>query len=388
MPKQLEITDRIERLMRAATGDESLDTSALAVFETTLVDTRPLNKRGSIFDQGRITRATLSEMAEHLSSGNTIPLHTLHRQGAELPVGRVFHAEVADMEDGHAELIGYFFLPNVRTELVSDINNSVLNSVSVGLKSKKMLCSECGWDYLGEDASFMHLWDRTCENDHTVGKDGVYVNMAGMDTWYETSLVSEGAARKAKIASRSAARLSQDQLEQLAADGHSVPEAVVLFAEFTEEKKVPNANKGGEQATAVIELVNLHAAAKADLALVQAKVTDLEAQIAALTAERDELKAASTDDALKASLEEAQAQVAQFDGVAEFLAEQCKAALIASGQENPEVPETIEAQMAAIKEAGVKLHQLFPEGGAAQAANSGEEAPDRPVNLDAFRVRK
>ena len=63
MPKSLVITPHIASQIRAGVGDDNLDVSNFAVFEAVFLSTKPLNKRGSIFQGARVSRATLSEMA-------------------------------------------------------------------------------------------------------------------------------------------------------------------------------------------------------------------------------------------------------------------------------------------------------------------------------------
>lgn len=392
MPKQLEITSELEARIRAASGDDNLDVTSLAVFETVLADSRPLNKRGSLFDKGRISRTTLAAMVGHLGDGTVVPLHTLHRYGDEMPVGRVFHAQVFDTDDGEAELIGQFFVPKHKAELVADIDTGTLNSVSVGVLSEKLLCSECGWDYRGEDATFLHLWDRTCANDHTIGKDGVHVRLTGLDAWMETSLVSEGAVPRAKIASRSAAKLDAGELERLAASNID-PRAIILTADFKEKGLPMSGTKDGAHVDPMA-LVSQLTKASSDLALAQASLAGKEQEIEGLKAKitnlETQLEAAGTPN------EELQAQLATANKVADdakaALTEHCKAALIASGKADQEVPEDVTAMLSIINEAGVKLHQLIPEGGrgrgATDATDDETEQKDRRARLSAFKLAR
>src|SRR5680860_1334153 len=143
--KQLDVTDEmLEQIRFVADSDVTADD--IVVFEATAVNTLPLNKTGSIFENARITRATLTHMAESVNSKNeSVPLHTLHLQGDELPVGKVFHAYVQDLADGQAELRAHFYLARSESKLIEKMNLGILDEVSIGLKSKELLCSKCGW---------------------------------------------------------------------------------------------------------------------------------------------------------------------------------------------------------------------------------------------------
>lgn len=244
--KQMDVTAEMLTQIQFV-ADTDLTADDIVVFEASAVNTLPLNKRGSIFEDGRITRSTLTQMAESVNSKNeSVPLHTLHMQGDELPVGKVFYAYVQDMPDGNSELRAQFYLARSEADLIEKVNLGILDEVSIGMKSKQLLCSKCGWDYFGEDVDFLHLWDRTCSNDHTIGVDGTHAVLSGLDSWMELSLVSRGAASKAKIHGRAKKVMPQEQQDRIAASGHS-PDVVSLFASPTlPQKEEPNmADKPG-----------------------------------------------------------------------------------------------------------------------------------------------
>lgn len=390
MAKNLQITEKLASLIKAAVGDDEIDTSSISVFEAVLANTLPLDKAGSIFDKARMSRSMLISMAALLGPDSTVPLHTMHMQHSELPVGRVFHADITEDENGETVLRGLFFIPNEKTDLVADINSSTLDEVSVGVKADKMLCSECGWDYLGEDATFDHLWTRTCANDHTIGEDGVHLNLVGLDTWTELSLVSVGAVRDPKILSRSKAQLSAETIERLAASGMPA-EAVVLFATYKETPIMAKGeNDGGTKKSAELDVTALfdkHGEVVAELATANATVETLTAQVEALTKERDELtaKAGDTDETVAAELKAAKETL---DEVTKFLAEHAKAALVASGEDDPKVPEGATELVAAITAAGVKLHQIVGADGTAQTAAQKADSESLKASKSAFRTRR
>lgn len=386
MAKNLNISPRIEELIKAAVGDDEIDLGQLSVFEAFFANTRPISKRGSIFDGAQISRSTLTAMAEYVNTGNSVPLHTLHRQSNELPVGRVFHATVEDDSDGNSSLRGLFYIPTSEEDLIAGINIDTLDEVSVGLKSKKLLCSDCGFDFFGPDAGFMHLFDRTCDENHTVGEDGCHVQLVGLDLWAELSLVSKGAANNPKILSRSKAIFDNEIRERLAASGVT-PEAVVLFATCKEEIMSQKQGNDGMATVDVTQLIEEVVSLKADATSSEKQIVDLTASIEVLTAERDELKknAETTDEELKASFETAKASLEEITA---FLTEHTKAALVASGQNDPKVPEDAGEMIKAITEAGVKLHQVIGAGAQSSSSNTDVEDTRKAASFAAFKTRR
>lgn len=299
-----EMLAQIERVTGTSMAAEDI-----AVFETTALNTKPLNKAGSIFNQATVTEDTMRQMAAALNSGaESVPLHTLHAQGYELPIGKVFQGEVIKTTDG-AELRAMFYLPASETTMVEKINLGIIDEVSVGLKSKAMLCSKCGFDYLDADSSFEHFWDQTCANGHTIGVDGTHVVLSGMDKWMELSLVSRGAANQAKILGRTKQVMAKETYDRIAASGQ-IPEAVVLFtaSDKKEIKSMDPETKAaldalGAQLAGLTELVNASLTPKepTEAELAAAAAAEAEAA-AALAAETSELAA------LKTELEEAKAE--------------------------------------------------------------------------------
>lgn len=255
--KAVEMTDELLAQIERITGT-TVSASDIVVFEASVANTRPLNKMGSIFNQGRITEDTLRQMASALNAGEeSVPLHTLHMQGGELPIGKVFQAEVLATSDGDAELRAMFYLPASESALVEKINLGIIDEVSIGLKSKQLLCSKCGFDYFSADAGFENLYSMTCDAGHTVGDDGTHVKLAGLDKWMELSLVSRGAASKPKILGRTKQIMSKETYDRIAADGLP-PEAVVLFTasdELQARTGNPEYDNQGEMAKSQMRMV-------------------------------------------------------------------------------------------------------------------------------------
>ena len=148
-----------------------MDISTFAVFEARMLSTEPVSQKG-FHDGARVSRSTLVEMEEFVNtSGTNIPLQTMHDTRV-LPVGRVFSAKIRDLPTGETELIGRFYIAasdNFKKSLIADIESSTIDEVSVGLLAKHAFCSECGFDYFGEDADFINILTMTCDKDHTIG---------------------------------------------------------------------------------------------------------------------------------------------------------------------------------------------------------------------------
>lgn len=372
MGRRLDITAEIEALLRQRV-DANIETSNVAVFRATAVTTIPLRRRGGLFQGARIQRDMLEGMVGYVAAGNTVPIKIQHRAD-DLPNGQVFDAELVNRSDGQTEVQVLFMLPVGASETIdtyiAQLDAGVVREVSIGALSKQILCSECNFDYMGPEASWEHHYELTCENGHTIGKDGVHVKLQGFSDWFELSLVDRGASPGATIHSKP--KLSQAASERLAANDVPVG-MLVLYASngstevSTEEKpKMSEAANQSDLATKVVELSEKFAGAKADLVVAlnerdsfKRKVETLEAQ---LNARGEELTQ------IQASLEAA--KTAQ-DALVAFLSEQLQAARVALGQKAGDTPKDPEALVAALKETGLKIHQMFGVSGVSQPADSG-----------------
>lgn len=364
--KQVEITDEILAQIERVTKT-SLDPNNLVVFEAAALSTNAIHKPGSIYHGARPSRQLLVEAASALNEGTeSVPLHTLHMQGEQLPVGRVFRAQVVDEVDGSSTLRAMFYLPRSESELIEKINLSVLDEVSVGIKSKEAVCSKCGFDYFGPEADFTHLFAQTCENGHTIGEDGVHIKLVGLDKWMELSLVSRGASDKPKILSRPKQILSKDEYDRMAASGKPL-EALVLFT----STKMENPLMAEENAQAEEEAAAIEAAAA------EAAAAEAEAEAAAAEAEAEggEENEEMTFDA-KAAIEALQAQVT--DLLAKF-AEEPAASTEANENLEASEEEDLQAKLAA---AEARIAELEAQ----TAAPAGEPTPETTLDASGIPV--
>lgn len=367
MSKRVTITPQLQATIRRAIGDPDLDTSQIIVYEARFVTTEPVKKPGSLWDGARLSASVLQEMAEFMSKeGNAIPLHIMHETGF-LPVGKVFNAQTIPMENGETELRGQFYLDAQDTENLRKIDTSIVDEVSIQVGTNHLYCSECNFDYMGEEAELMNFLTCTCNEGHTVGENGIHVRGVGLKGWVEVSLCGTGAAKKAKILGQSRQRLSKDMVDKLAANKNW---EAGLF-QLTGTMKL---NEGENQMSAEYEAllakyeaeVKAHAATSAELkastdkvGTLEASVTELKASVEAKEKEVTELKAAAdaalSDDETKVALEAANKEIADAK---EILAPHVKAALVASGTAEGDIPQDLAGMTAKIQEAGLKLHQV------------------------------
>ncbi len=389
MGKRLEVTPKIAAAIARST-DGSVDPATVAVFQTSALNTLPVNKKGTLFDQGRISETTLRQMADYLNAGtNFAPLHLVHDQtDGALPVGRVFAGEVVSNE-GVAELHNLFYLPlSTGAELIEKLETSVIDEVSVGLSPLHLNCSECGFDYLGSEATWENIYYRQCPSEHQVGEKGVHTITNGMGKYNELSLVSRGAAQNTKILSRAKALMAsmgKESYSQLVASGKQ-PELVTLFASTNinpKEKQMDLTVLVGELTTAKASVLQKDAdliAANATIVTLTTGKTELEAKVVELTAAADTAGVAPLQAKLTAAEATATAALTFVRTEAERLA-------VAAGLEKPAADATLEVMTASITAARTKLQETLPVNGATLSAknNAGNQKVTHSNN--SFKTR-
>lgn len=371
MPKQVEKTDRIKALIAKSYGDNEVNVEDFAVFEARSFNTRPVQKKGTLWEGAIHSSSFLSEMAATFNaSGQTVPILIQHRSG--LPVGQAFHAEVVGGPDGHQDLNVLFYLPKTETDLVRRLDAGVVKEVSVGVRSKGLLCNKCGFDFMAEEVGWEQLYSRTCDNGHTVGKEGTHLIASGLDRWFELSLVDRGAAQGTAILPRSQQVIADRQ--RLAASGIDTkrPYLIASFDEGAPDTSPPKEKH-------VEDLVNL----KAEMIV---KDRDLKAaadQVTALTAQVAELTAKVAD----AAALDAVALKASNDAAMAFLGEVATASLAALGRASEALPEKVEDRIKLVQDARAQLALVIPTGGASRAAEADDTEPTKAPNLAAFKTR-
>jgi hypothetical protein len=393
--KSITIDSVVEGRLSAHLGGDVPALDSIVVFEATTLTTRPLSKDGTIWENATVTRTTLGEMAASLNGGALVPLHTLHLQGHELPVGRFFYAETFDTTDGHTELRALFYLPKTEEKLIADIEAGVIQALSVGISTTSLLCSECGFDYLAAGSDFIHIIERTCDKGHEIGVDGVHAIGAGLKRWRETSLVSIGASADAAIHARSKSRLSPAQQYRLAASEGSKDITLVATIQRLKDTEMTAAEFTAAltaSAEAKVRAEVALTAAQAETVTAAETVVGLQAQVTDLTAQLAAASDADVSASLIAERDTAVASVASANAEAAttlaFLQSQATKALIASGSANPVAPETIADCITSIETSSINLVNLMANAGKSLAADAiANDAKSMPA-LGAFRVKR
>lgn len=376
MATKLDLTPKIAALIASAT-DGGTDPNTVSVYEAISLNSLPINKPSGIFQGAVNPENTLRQMAAAVGThplASRVPVHTLHQQGYELPVGQVFHGEFIPGLNGMGEVRSLFFLPNTETDLIGKLDSGTINEVSVGIRYQHLNCSQCGWDYMGEDASMMNFYDTVCPNDHVIGVDGVHVICNGLDRWMEQSLVSLGAAQGAKIVPRTKSLLGNESYTALAASGIE-PSATTLYASAT-----PSKEQDMDMKELISDLTTVKASVitkDAELATLAASIASgkvtietLEASVATLTAENTALKAG-----------DAVVIKAERDASFAFVRKEADRLCIATGTEKIKTEGTLDELTASISNNRTKLGASIPAGGRSEdpAAGTGKSASDVAV---------
>jgi hypothetical protein len=384
--KQVQKAPDILAQMTKVLGD-GVDVASLPVWEAVAANTLPLRKRGSIYNKAQIQQSSMSALADAINAGGA-PLQVMH-DGSTLPIGKAFMAQVAGSED-MPELRALFYVDPTNAAHVSQLDNSTIDEVSLGFLAAHALCSECGWDYFGDDATIMNFLDRMCANEHALGQDGVHLNLSGLDRLYELSLVNTGAVQNAKILSRSKQVMGDAGTvgQRLAASGLDLNVAICCASAKLTKEPDPRALAASSQEKSnmpeinITELVTKLATAEAGVQLKDAKVTELTGQVTALTAQVAELTAKVA--ALPKDTAEVQtkldAAVKQSDVALAFLRDQAtKAATAVGGDVSKIATLSVEDLSKIITDAQAKLSTLFPAGGKSASAtqNDADEKPSR-----------
>lgn len=372
--KRIQQTAEIVERIRAAFGAEA-NPADYAVYEAVALNQRPIRQKHPLFEGAIAQDSLLRELVASIQN-ESAPLQLQH-DTRSLPAGRIF---AALMHGTEVRIL--LAVPTEKTSLTADLDKGIIDQVSVNVLAKRLECSECGWDYLGEDATFMNYYEGQCANEHALRQSGVHIKMHGMDVLAEISLVGSGGADGARIVNPSNSAFNTESFQRLAASGLAPAMLVASFnIQGTEDMDLTAlvADLSTQKAavttlTAERDAANTRAeTAETALTAANTTVAERDATIATLTAERDAAAATAAPSA----------------AVLSFVADLCKRTLIASGNQTPEVPEGVEAQIAAITEGQAKLSALIPAGGAASSTPSDlDNRQSAAPRANAFRRAK
>lgn len=382
MAKKLAINDNLRALLTKFS--EGTEETSVTFYEAVILNTLPISKKGTIFDKSIIAQSYLQEMADYVEAGNGIPIHTIHQQYAELPFGKVVKAQLFFDSNQLPELRVIFYMDNQHVNLIQGIESGAISELSIGAQPKHMLCSECGFDYLGASATFSNFWDMECDKEHKIGENGVHLNITGLDRWYELSLVSAGAAKNTKIIPAARSLLGDQEYNRLRASGVT-PELTLLQATMTAPK--PETTPPKDNSMDLAALNQKYIDASVTLGLKEKEIVTLTTSNTELTqklsATTTELATAKTEaETAKAALTKAQADFAAVDaGKEKTRADSATKVLfslaskfaVAAGIEAPKEDADALALEKVIDDSRAKLSTL-PTGGVAQAIGTGKGA--------------
>ena len=379
--KRIELTERIKSFITTSVGD-TIDYEKIAAFEATAVTSLPLNKRGSVFDKGQITAETFIEAANLINTGTFVPLHTLHEQGYEIPVGRLFYGEHVKSNQGTDELRVLFFVDGTSPDLISRLDTGVIEEVSVGMQFKRLLCSTCNIDLMEDNES---IWSQTCKNGHVMGMGSNHVKPDGVANFREMSLVSKGASNGAKVLGAQKRLLASAYYKDGSALAASLKDPEFML--FGSPTKLAE-----EDPMLIAELQAKLAKAEGDLTLTATAKTEAEGKVAVLEAAKVTLEADKV--ALEAAKTEAEGKVAILEA-AKTEADAAKVVLEAAKTEAEAKLAAAETEVATLKAAQTAtLTQRpfkLPMGGVANlnTTTTDSEKPNTvTTGSNAFRTPK
>lgn len=383
MSKKIPITDRIKQLIHKSAGPD-VNVETLSVYETIAINDLPVRKKGTLFDGAIVDLATMQEMAAYVNGGGNVPLHTMHEQGNELPVGKVFYSETRRTDKGNNELRSLFYIPNSETTILPKVDSGALEEVSIGTRFKTLQCSKCGFDYMSPEATWEHIYDLTCPNGHTIGENGTFNYTKGLDRWLELSLVSLGAANNAKIVGKSQHLLGKEVYNQLAATGIK-PEATTLFASATKEPTMDLEKIIGQltDAKAALKIAETDLAAKTtELTTVKAELTTVQAKVTELTAAAVVPPAVAEVQALLTT------EKTRADAAAAFVRTEADRLCVALGETKLPEDATLATLTESISANRLKMADKFPVGGVSLQLNNGSGAQKTTAQSSSFKTKR
>lgn len=375
--KQVTKTPFIKGLLTAALGPD-VDLDPLAVYEVAATSTIPLRgKKGRIFEKAKISPHTISQLSTYVNE-NPVPLMMDHNMGGE-PFGKFFYGEAHAREDGEIELRGLMYVDPSEEQIITKLDNSTIDEVSIQFESQHILCSECGFDYkaAADNGDYMPIMLRTCDKGHEIAKEGVHARLVGVSEVMELSLVSRGAAKNSKIITPSNAKLGESA-QRLAASGVDVNDYYCTASMDNEEGVDDVSDALVTKLTALtdekIDLTTKLNTSEAQVTSLTADVASRDEQIAALTTENTELKAKAP---------EAEAAIALADTLKDYVGKQYVALKALDGEAEATVPDDLAEAVAYIDGNSARLSALIPPGGVSTGPGGADDDDAAQAKLSA-----
>lgn len=389
--KQIRKNDFVISLLKGAVGPD-VDVSTFPVWEVAATSNVPLRgKQGTIFENAVIQSTTLFQLAAAINH-EPLPVMIDHDMSGA-PKGKFFYAEVLPNDFGYQELRGYQYVNPIEDKLVATVDNGTYDEVSIAFAAQKMTCNKCGWDYKAsfDSDNMIPFFTRTCENGHTIGKDGTHLELWGVEDTLELSLVSRGAAKNSKIIGQSESKLGK-HFERLAAHGLDINSLYVTAT----------ASKGIEDMADInfSDLVVQLADAKSKAAVAENDRSRLERELAEAVGARNEAETRVTEleselRTARATAEEApsaeEREQARTDSeaakaAADFLKGQYIAVKAAAGETDVEAPDNVAELIAGIEKHVPELSKILPVGGLTEASGAANEQKGEQ-DFSVFRAR-
>ena len=395
MTKRVLLEGNLLEKFKAVFGQD-IDQNNFYVMQVKALSSEPISKPGSIYDGAVNSPELLREIADHINNPeNNVSMHLMHDIQA-ISIGRWFAADfVYDSDKSYVLAYGAMLENEENKSYIDKIENSIIDEVSVNFIPKQAKCSECGFDYFGDDADIENFIDRTCPNGHIIGKDGVHLENSGLEAFYEISLVNQGAAKRAKILSQKG-KFDSENLLRLAASGFN-PSMLLCSFNNKMEKEMDKETEAKltqlEASVAELEekLSEAEEAKKAleeEKAGLEQKLKETEEAKAEAETAKEEAEAGKAE--AETAKEEAEAGKAEanerIEATMAFLKKEVKKVLIASGSEEVEVPEDLDGISKLLEDKQAILASLIPAGGVADGALKSKAKDKVSAKLAADRL--
>lgn len=387
--KRIPITPEITAHLRRAYGADA-DLSAMVVYEVVMANSNPIRKKG-LYEGARLQENTLNELVAAVNA-ESIPL--LHSHNSEnLAFGRVFFAARS-----YSEARGLIALSSKEhPEMIDKLDSGTLDQVSIGLLPQHLNCSQCGFDYLGADATWENVMGQTCPEGHTIGVDGTHLKIDGVDMFYELSIVSQGGLQGARVVGSSDSMFSRLAASNGKDAGALLPFLLQCSAEGDPEVDPSSETAGADSddeptgdpagAAADEEPTGEPAAEnQADLfaSLVQASAKSIaDAMIKLAAAEATVATQATELEQLRAQVVTANSQVSSAQQALLSVTRKTQVAL--TGKSTVEDTAPIDILLATLEEDQTKLSSVFIIGGSGNSVSLQSKLPAKSAAFTTLR---
>lgn len=399
MTKRVELTESIRQSIIEKCGD-GVDFNSIVLYQAKGISTAPITQPGSIYDKAEFSRNALIEL-ENFSNDKdmNIGIQTLHNT-REMPYGRLIQAKLKD-EEMDSVLYMLFMMSTEHQDLISKIDNGIIDEVSIQAMPKKALCSECGKDFMDDDVDFMSFIEGRCpECGAIMGLDGAHLNIPSVESFRELSLVPRGAANKPKIL---------DSVHQLAMSDN--PNIILTKSQVKSDlTKVNLISTISEEVDMNQE--QLKAAITAATEPLTEEVRKMQATLATLNEEKVNLETAKSEaesarseaESAKAALEEEnkslsdekakveadlEAAKSEYEELKAAFDAEIKKVLVASGMSESAIPEDLKEKQELLHKAHLTLANI-PVGGVSRGADLNSVVSQNRIQsgeLSAYKVK-